>query len=85
VADFYVRDAGLIIEIDGSPHDFGDRPARDAVRDKYLADRGYRLLRIVAGDVMGNLEGALQYIVAQVTNPLHHPSDGPPPRPGEEL
>ena len=85
VADFFVRAANLVIEIDGLPHDFGDRPARDAVRDKYLADRGYRILRIVAGDVMKNLEGALQYIVVQVTSPLHHPADGPPPRPGEEL
>jgi len=52
VADFYVRDAGLVIEIDGSPHDFGDRPERDERRDRYLAERGYRILHLVAAEVM---------------------------------
>jgi very-short-patch-repair endonuclease len=86
VVDFFIRDGALIIEIDGSSHDYGDRPERDAVRESYLIDSGYRILRIAAGDVMRNLEGALKYIVVQATNPLHHQAalDGPPPRPGEE-
>ena len=84
VADFFVREAGLVIEIDGSPHDYGDRPQRDERRERYLGERGYRVLHLIASDVMKNLDGALRYIVEQVTNPLHHPSDGPPPHPGEE-
>ena len=84
VADFFVRDAGLIIEVDGSPHDFGDRPDRDESRDRYMRDRGYRILRLLASDVMKNLEGALVLIASQVRSPLHHPSDGPPPRSGED-
>ena len=83
-ADFFVRDAGLVIEIDGSSHEYGDRPARDAVRDQYLAKRGYSLLRLVASDVMSNLAGVLEHIAVQVRNPLHHPPDGPPPHAGEE-
>ena len=85
VADFFVREAGLVIEIDGSPHDFGDRPFRDEVRDRYLSQHGYRIVRIVASDVMKNLDGTLQFIAERVRNPLHHPSEGPPPHPGEEL
>jgi len=86
VADFYVRDAGLVIEIDGSPHDFGDRPERDERRDRYLAERGYRVLHLVAAEVMKNLDGALKYIAEQAASPLHHQAalDGPPPRAGEE-
>jgi very-short-patch-repair endonuclease len=86
VADFYVRDAGLVIEVDGNPHDFGNRPERDAAREKYLTDCGYRVLRLVAREVMKDLDGALKYIVAEVANPLHHQAflDGPPPHPGEE-
>jgi len=86
IADFFVRDARLVIEIDGGPHDYGERPKRDAVREKYLTDQGYRVVRLPAVDVMGNLEGALQYVVVQVTSPLHHqaPLDGPPPHSGEE-
>ncbi len=84
IADFFVRDARLVIEIDGSPHDYGEQTDRDAVRDKYLMNQGYRVARLVAAEVMKNLEGALQYIVTQVISPLHHPSDGPPPHAGEE-
>jgi very-short-patch-repair endonuclease len=81
VADFSVRDASLVIEVDGMSHDFGDHPQRAAVRDRYLEGQGYR----VASDVMDDLDAVLTYIASQVTNPLHRPSDGPPPRPGEEL
>jgi very-short-patch-repair endonuclease len=84
VADFFVRDAGVVIEVDGSPHDYGDRPIRDDKRDRYFRDRGYHVLHLAAADVIRNLDGALQHIVEQVTNPLHQPSAGPPPHPGED-
>lgn len=85
VADFFVRDSALVIEVDGAAHDFGERPKSDEVRDRYLKERGYRILRISASDVMTNLDGALSLIANEVKNPLHHPSDGPPPRSGEEF
>ena len=84
VADFFLRDASLVIEIDGRSHDFGVRPESDERRDHYLAERGYRTLRKDASDVMKNLQGVMTLIVDRVKNPLHHPSDGPPPHPGEE-
>jgi len=83
-ADFYTPTARLVIEIDGGGHDFGDRPKRDNGRDRYMRGQGYRVLRIAARDVMKNLDGVLSYITAQVTDPLHQPAAGPPPRPGEE-
>ena len=85
VADFFVCDAGLVIEVDGSAHDFGDRSQRDETRERFLAERGYRMLHLAAGDVTKNLDGVLKLIVEWVANPLHHPPDGPPPRPREEL
>jgi very-short-patch-repair endonuclease len=83
-ADFYVSAGRLVIEVDGSAHDFGRRPQLDEARDQYMVERGYRVLRIMAGDVMRNLDGVLSVIADQMITPLHHPSDGPPPRPGEE-
>jgi very-short-patch-repair endonuclease len=83
-ADFYIPTARLVIEIDGGGHDFGDRPKRDNGRDRYMLGQGYRVLRIAARDVMKNLDGVLSYITAQVTDPLHQPAAGPPPRHGEE-
>ena len=84
VADFFIGDANLVVEVDGSPHDYGDQPERDRIRDHYLPEHGLRVLRINAADVMNNLEGALRLIAAEARNPLHHPSDGPPPHAGEE-
>ena len=85
VADFYVREANLVIEVDGTAHDFGSRPARDIARNRYMEAGGYRVIRLLADDVMRELDSVVRMIVSQVTNPLHHPSDGPPPRAGEEL
>ena len=84
VADFFIQAAGLVVEIDGSSHGYGDQPLRDAARDRYTAERGYRVVRLLASDVMGDLDAALKYIVVQARNPLHHPSDGPPPHSGED-
>ena len=84
VADFFVREANLVIEVDGSPHDFGDRQEHDRRRDRYMTERGYRIVRLMASDVMKNLEGALRSIVEEVTNPHHQPAAGPPPQTGED-
>jgi very-short-patch-repair endonuclease len=83
VVDFYVREWRLVVEVDGEAHNLGDRPERDVIRDKYLALNGNRVLRIAASEVMKDIDGVLQGILAQTSSPLHHPSDGPPPRAGE--
>jgi very-short-patch-repair endonuclease len=87
VVDFYVAECRLVIEIDGEAHDRGDRPARDQSRDEYLTRKGNGLLRIPAVEVLRNIEGVVEGIVAAATRPLHHQAalDGPPPRPGEDL
>ncbi len=90
VLDFYCREAGLAIEIDGEAHDRGDRPDRDTRRDAALQSKGISTLRIAARDVLGDLDAVIRHIVAEAgaRTPLHHPAspDGPPPRgkPGED-
>ena len=63
VADFYCHAAGLIIEIDGSAHDFGDRPARDGRRDAWFRMRGLAVMRIAAADVSRDLDAVVRGIV----------------------
>ena len=63
VADFYCPSAKLIVEVDGSAHDMGNRPARDARRDAWLRARGYRILRIPATEIRDNAEGVVLHIV----------------------
>ncbi|HEX8622493.1 MAG TPA: endonuclease domain-containing protein [Allosphingosinicella sp.] len=87
VADFYCGSSKLVVEVDGEAHDRGDRPQRDERRDAFFQARGYRTLRIAAGDVLRDPDGVASAIVAAATDPLHHRASrgGPPPRPGEDL
>ena len=84
VLDFFCSDARLAIEIDGGAHGFGDRPLLDEARDAWFARNGIATLRILAKDVLADLEAVLTHIVdsARSRLPLHHPAapGGPPPR-----
>ena len=61
--DFYCAKARLCIEVDGEAHARGDRPERDAVRDRWLELQGVATLRIPAAEVLGNLEGVVRHIL----------------------
>ena len=79
-ADFYCAAAKLVIEVDGIVHDMGDRPERDTARTAALEARGYRVVRVPASNVLKDADDAAASIVAYAARPLHHPSDGSPPR-----
>ena len=63
VLDFYCAPARLAVEVDGEAHSRGDRPARDAVRDAWLATQGVRVVRYAASDVLTNLDGVVRDIM----------------------
>ena len=85
--DFACLKTRLAIEVDGEAHSRGDRPDRDGVRDRRLAEIGFSTLRIPAIDILKDLDSVITGIVAacRERGPLHRPSDGPPPRPGEDF
>jgi very-short-patch-repair endonuclease len=112
--DFACLNVRLAIEVNGEAHVRGDQPRKDEVRDRIMAERRFRTLRLPAYEVLNNMEGCVVAIVAACAElgpprngevarsdgggprsaknaavgdlgPLHHPSDGPPPRSGEEL
>jgi very-short-patch-repair endonuclease len=87
VADFICREHRLIIEVDGGQH---ADSKRDIVRDKWLREHCYRILRFWNNDVIGNLEGVLEAILGALTaetpphpNPL--PASGEREPPGRGL
>jgi very-short-patch-repair endonuclease len=45
IADFYCSAARLVIELDGSQHGTDENVAHDAARTKWMAERGFRVLR----------------------------------------
>jgi len=64
--DLMCREHRLVIEVDGGQH--ADNP-RDIVRDRWLADHNYRVLRFWNNDVLRNIEGVLEAIAAALPTP----------------
>jgi len=63
ICDFVCRERRLIVEVDGGQH---NESAADAIRDRCLMDEGYRVLRFWNNDVLGNTEGVLMTIQAEL-------------------
>ena len=63
ICDFVSRERRLIVEVDGGQH---NESAADAIRDRRLMDEGYRVLRFWNNDVLGNIEGVLMTIQAEL-------------------
>ena len=76
VLDFYCPEAKLGFEIDGFAHNTGDRPARDVVRDRWLADQGITVIRTPAADVLKSPADVAETITATCAAALQ----APPPR-----
>jgi very-short-patch-repair endonuclease len=69
VVDFVCRERRLIVEVDGGQH---ATDPRDAMRDRWLIDHGYRVLRFWNNDVLSNTDGVLEAIASALS------ADDPP-------
>ena len=63
ICDFVCREKCLVLEVDGGQH---SESAADAIRDRRLSEEGYRVLRFWNNDVLGNIEGVLTTIQAEL-------------------
>ncbi|MEQ1543348.1 MAG: endonuclease domain-containing protein [Novosphingobium sp.] len=63
VADFYCANSRLVIEIDGIAHEMGDNLERDRRRDAWLRSQGYRIVRVLASDVLKDPDAVADGIV----------------------
>ena len=63
-ADFLCRELKLVIECDGHSHDVA--PERDATRDSWMAREGFTVLHFTNADVLGNVDGVVAAIRAEV-------------------
>jgi very-short-patch-repair endonuclease/DNA modification methylase len=58
IADFYSREAQLVVEVDGvAAHSGAEASEYDRARDTYMESLGLRVMRIPASEVEHNLEG----------------------------
>ena len=83
VVDFCCLSHRMVVEVDGSVHDMGERALTDLERNKFLKENGYRVLRVSAQRVLADAVGTAEAIAARAVSPHHRPADGPPPRAGE--
>ncbi|MDP2410482.1 MAG: endonuclease domain-containing protein [Pseudolabrys sp.] len=76
IADFCSHRMRLVVEVDGETHDFQDRHQRDAMRDRWFASQGYRVLRFTNDDVLRNLEGVIATVAGALPPSLSLPHKG---------
>ncbi|MDJ0944655.1 MAG: endonuclease domain-containing protein [Kiloniellales bacterium] len=78
VVDFASHEAKLVIEVDGGQHDLGS--ARETARTRRIQEDGFRVIRFWNSEVLGNFEGVVLSIEAELTS---HPPPQPSPTRGE--
>jgi very-short-patch-repair endonuclease len=64
IVDFCCLKSKLVIELDGLTHD--NLSLKDKVRDDFLVELGYKVVRIQNDDVLNNLDGVDEYLKAVV-------------------
>ena len=62
IVDFYCREAGLVVEVDGPVHDAPEHKEYDAQRSRFLQERGLVILRFQNDQVLYDRESVLQDI-----------------------
>jgi hypothetical protein len=78
IVDFFCREKRLVIELDGGQHAESDR---DAVRDRWLAEHRYRVLRFWNNEVLENIEGVWDTIFGAASAARGAGAAPPPTRP----
>ena len=72
ITDFACERPRLIIEVDGPVHDL--TPERDQERQRYLEDRGYRVLRVSADEAEHRPADVVDRVTRRITE-LRPPTD----------
>ena len=69
IVDFYIAEAKLVIELDGSQHFETEGKQADAARDAYLQSLGLTVLRYANSDVNRNFNGVCEDIWNRLKKP----------------
>ena len=71
IVDFVCFGARMIVEADGGQHAENEG---DAVRDDWLAEQGFRVLRFWNNEILANPDGVARVILDAAQPPLPNPS-----------
>ncbi len=70
IVDFVCWKKKIIIEIDGSQHWIKEGKEHDKIRDAYLKERGFHIMRFNSVEVLNNTDGVIELIYERLENPL---------------
>lgn len=68
IVDFICKEKMLILELDGSGHMDNKQIEHDKIRDEYLTNLGYKVIRIYNNE-LSNMENVLEYIRINLPSP----------------
>lgn len=63
IVDFVCAEKRIILEIDGGQHCDNEQ---DKLRDEYLQNMGYRVIRLWNNEVLNNIDGCLNFILVKL-------------------
>ena len=66
IVDFVSFDLRIVIELDGGQHALSPQHQRDVVRDRWLEEQSFLILRFWNSDVLSNMDGVLSRILDAV-------------------
>lgn len=66
IVDFLCPEHRLVIEVDGGQHGLPEEERRDRRRDEWLREQGFRVLRFWNREILTNLNGVCEAIMASV-------------------
>ncbi len=79
VVDFYCHELKLVIEIDGGIHWRREIQSSDKIRQRFLEEQGYSVVRVSAEDVKRNLRGVLMHLAVLISEQtVAHMQPSPP-------
>ena len=76
IVDFLCRDKMLVIEVDGGYHSERTQKEDDAVRQQWLEEMGYKVIRFTNEDVLLNLESTILTIKQNLLDYTLPPKQG---------
>ena len=62
IVDFFFRKSMLIVEIDGGYHCTDEQQKEDTIRQNWLEQKGYKVLRIPNEQVINNIEQTIKTV-----------------------
>jgi len=75
IVDFFCKNLGFVVEIDGRSHDF--KGGYDEERDRYLRSLGLKVFHIPDKEIRENLDGVLEWLKEEIRNTPSAAADTP--------